>query len=89
MIKAFFVAIAMLASTTALADQAQPQTGQKGDQAQNFQERKQHLLERMDQRIAALQKARGCVAQAQDRDAVKQCLPEHEGYRDRGHDRNQ
>ncbi|MGH8754035.1 MAG: hypothetical protein ACREUJ_09240 [Burkholderiales bacterium] len=71
------------------ADQGQKQTDQKGDQAQKFQEYKQHMLERIDHRIAALQKARGCVAQAQDKHALKECRPEHkhEGdhHRDRDH----
>ncbi|HMJ49924.1 MAG TPA: hypothetical protein VK440_05105 [Burkholderiales bacterium] len=87
MVKAFFIVMAMLISTLALADQAQPQTGQKGSQPQNFQEHKQHMLDRMDKRIAALQQARSCVSQAQDRDAVKQCFPKHEGHREHGHDR--
>ncbi|MFI4923412.1 MAG: hypothetical protein ACHP6J_06840 [Burkholderiales bacterium] len=78
--------LAMLVSATSLADQAQTQNPQQGDQAQKFQEHKQHMLDRMDQRIAALQKARGCVAQAQNKDAVKACLPEHgQGGHDRDH----
>ena len=78
------------------ADQGQKPTEQKGDQAQaqKFQEHKQHMLERIDHRIAALQKARGCVAQAQDKHALKECRPEyeHEGDHDRDrdhHDRDQ
>ena len=68
-------------------DQKQPQTEQKGDTAQKFQEHKQRMLERIDQRIAALQKARGCVAQAQNKDAVKACRPEHgDGDHDRDRD---
>ena len=66
-----------LLPTAFAADQKQPQTEQKGDTAQKFQDNKQRILERMDQRIAALQKARGCVAQAQNKDAVKACRPEH------------
>jgi len=80
--------LAMLVSATSLADQAQTQNPQKGDQAQNFQENKQRMLERMDQRIAALQKARSCVAQAQNKDAAKACRPEHEHEGYRGCDRD-
>ena len=71
------------------ADQCKQPTEQKGDQAQaqKFQEHKQRMLEHMDKKIAALQKARGCVAQAQDKNALKGCRPEHEheGDRDRDH----
>ena len=72
------------------ADQKKPQTEQKGDQAQaqKFQEYKQHMLERIDHRIAALQKARGCVAQAQDKHALKECRPEHEHEGDHHRDRD-
>lgn len=79
-------ALALLPATYA-ADQGQKQTEQTGDTAQKFQERKQHLLERMDHRIAALQKARGCVAQAQDHQSLQACRPEHgdgDQIRDRG-----
>lgn len=68
-------------------DQKQPQTEQKGDTAQKFQEHKQHMLERIDHRIAALQKAKSCVAQAQNKDAIKACRPEHgDGDHDRDRD---
>ena len=76
-----------LLPTAYAADQKQPQTEQKGDTAQKFQEHKLRMLERIDQRIAALQKARGCVAQAQNKDAVKACRPEHgDGDHDRDRD---
>ena len=68
-------------------DQKQPQTEQKSDTAQKFQEHKQHMLERIDHRIAALQKAKSCVAQAQNKDAIKACRPEHgDGDHDRDRD---
>ncbi len=85
-----FAVLVMLVSVAFAADQKQPQTEQKGDQAQKFQEYKQHMLERIDQRIAALQKARNCVAQAQDKESFKACRPEHgdgDHYRDH-HDRD-
>ena len=69
------------------ADQGKQPTEQKGDQAK-FQEKKQHYLERIDQRIAALQKYRGCVAQAQDKNALKGCRPEHEHEYEGDHDRD-
>ncbi|HUL40679.1 MAG TPA: hypothetical protein VLV32_02050 [Burkholderiales bacterium] len=88
--KVIFVVLAMFMSGAVLA-QTQPPAAQQPNQAQNFQERKQHILERMDQRIAALQKARDCVSQAQDKDAVKACFPKREGHHDGGnyHDRGQ
>ena len=80
-------ALSFLPATFA-ADQGQKSTEQKGDQAQaqKFQEHKQRMLELIDHRIAALQKARGCVAQAQDTHAFKECRPEHEGDHDRDRD---
>jgi len=78
-------ALALLPAAYA-ADQKQPQTEQKGDQAQKFLEKKQHLLERIDHRIAALQKARSCAAQAQDHKSLQACRPERGDHdRDRDH----
>lgn len=80
--------LAMLVSATVVADQKQPQTEQKGDQAQKFQESKQRMLERIDHRIAALQTVRNCAAQAQDKESFKACRPEHEheAHHDGDHD---
>ena len=71
-------------------DQGKQPTEQKGDQAhaQKFQEHKQRMLEHLDKKIAALQKARGCVAQAQDTHALKECRPEHEHEADHDRDRD-
>jgi hypothetical protein len=78
-----------LMSTAFAADQGKQPTDQKDDQAK-FQEKKQHLLDNLDRKIAGLQKARSCVAQAQNKDGLKDCRPEreHEGGRDRDHDRD-
>ncbi len=85
--KALCAALAIFVYATVLADQGQKQPGQTGDQAQKFQEYKQRMLDHMDKKIAALQKARSCVAQAQDKESFKACRPEHEheGDHDRDH----
>jgi hypothetical protein len=70
--KAIALALALAGATTvAMAQQGKPADG--GKAPQNFTERKQHMLERMDQRIQAMQKARECLAQAQDEQAARGC----------------
>lgn len=76
MMKVVPVIFAVLLSATAFAQQ--PQGGQSQSKPQNFQERKQHVLERIDQRIARLQTMKGCVEQAQDKSAMRTCFPERE-----------
>lgn len=77
--KILFVASAVLISSTAFAQQ---QNGSPGEQGQNrqqkFQEIKQRMLDRIDQRINTLQDAKSCVEQAQDPQALKACRPQHE-----------
>ena len=60
-------------SGVALAQQGKPADG--GKAPQSFADRKQHMLERMDQRIQAMQKARDCLAQAADEQAARACRP--------------
>ena len=83
--KALVIVLPLLISTAALAQQEQgglqgaqvqpnsapPQDGQGPGRAQNFQEMKQRLLERIDQR-------RNCIAQAQDPQALRACRPQRE-----------
>jgi hypothetical protein len=72
--KALFALALMGAATAAFAQQGTPPAdGGKGHPS--FAERKQHMLERMDQRIQALQKGRNCLAQAQDETAARACRP--------------
>jgi hypothetical protein len=69
--KAIALALALAgASSVAMAQQGKPADGKP-----SFAERKQHMLERMDQRIQTMQKARECLAQAQDEQAVRACRP--------------
>jgi CHASE1-domain containing sensor protein len=57
--------------------------GQDEAQGQKFQEVKNRLLDRLDQRIDALQKAKDCVEKAQDAQALRDCRPDRGGA-DRG-----
>lgn len=70
---AIALALALVGSTgVALAQQGKPAEGKA---PQSFAERKQHMLERMDQRIQVMQKTRECVSQAQDEQAARACRP--------------
>jgi len=83
--KAFCLSLALMGATTAaIAQQGTPPAS-----GQNFQQRKEQILKRMDERMQALQKVRDCVAQAQDEQAAHACRPAHPGgpgggYRERG-----
>jgi hypothetical protein len=69
--KAIALALALAgAATVAAAQQASPPEGKP-----SFADRKQHMLERMDQRIQSMQKTRDCLAQAQDEQAARACRP--------------
>jgi len=74
--QALFLVLPLLMSTAAFAQQEpnEPQGGQ--GRPQNFQEAKQRMLDRIDQRLTTLQNARNCVAQAQDPQALRACRPE-------------
>jgi hypothetical protein len=82
---AIALALALVGSTgVALAQQGKPAEGKA---PQSFAERKQHMLERMDQRIQSMQKTRECLSQAQDEQAARACRPArgprqgaHEGH---------
>jgi hypothetical protein len=77
--KALTLALAILGTTTAaFAQQGTPPAGAKSGQ------RKEQLLQRMDQRIQALQKNRDCLAQAQDDKAARACRPERRQRGPRG-----
>lgn len=81
--KALYLALAILGTTTAaFAQQGTPPAGAKS--GQSFEQRKEQLLQRMDQRIQALQKNRDCLAQAQDDKAARACRPERRQRGPRG-----
>lgn len=70
--KAIALALALAGATTvAWAQQGKP--ADAGKTPPSFAERKQHMLERMDERIQTMQKARECLAQAQDEQAARAC----------------
>jgi uncharacterized protein YdeI (BOF family) len=73
------VVCGLLISSLAFAQQqgGQAQSGQGQNRGQKFQEMKQRLLDRIDQRINTLQDAKSCVDQAQDPQALKACRPQH------------
>ncbi|HEY6862438.1 MAG TPA: hypothetical protein VI319_00950 [Burkholderiales bacterium] len=66
--KAIILVLALAGASTVATAQQPPPQGKP-----TFEERKQHMLERMDQRIQAMQKARDCLAQAQDQQAARAC----------------
>jgi hypothetical protein len=68
--KAVVLALALAGATTVAMAQQQ---GTPAEGKPSFADRKQHVLERMDQRIQAMQKARECLAQAQDEQAARAC----------------
>ena len=74
--KALYLALAIMGTTTAaFAQQGNPPAA--GDRSgQSFEQRKQQILQRMDQRIQAMQKNRDCLAQAQDDKAARAFRPE-------------
>lgn len=83
--KAFYLALALTgASTVAIAQQDIPPAG-----GQNFAQRKEQMLRRMDERMQLMQKVRACLAQAQDDRAARACRPARQpggpdGFMERG-----
>jgi hypothetical protein len=74
--KALYLALGMLFASSAFAQQNTPPAGAPGqERPQDFQQMKQRLLERMGRRIDAIQKAKSCVQQAQDAQALRSCRP--------------
>ncbi len=81
------LAITVMTAGVARAEEAAggegPGGGGKGN-PEKFQEHKQKILQKIDERIAEGQKRRACVAAASDVEALKACMPErgkggHEG----------
>ncbi len=71
--QAIALALALAGATTVAWAQQQGKPADAGKTPPSFAERKQHMLERMDQRIQAMQKTRDCLAQAQDEQAARGC----------------
>ena len=88
---ALFVGLGL--SLSALADggqnmppqgQMQPQmNGQGGGynqgNGQRFQERKENIIQRIDARLAHLRQKRDCVSEAQNHQALRQCMQDRDG----------
>lgn len=74
--KILFVALAIILSAGARAEQKQPQGGQQGGPGQEFQDVKNRMLDRVDHRIDALQKMKSCIEQARDPQSLRDCRPE-------------
>lgn len=80
--KRILIALVIALPAAAFAQQGQPpQGGPVQVDPQKFQERKDRILQGIDRRIDALQQAKSCVQQAQDRAALRACRPER---RERG-----
>jgi len=81
--KAFYLALALMGAAPAvIAQQGTPPAG-----GQTFEQRKEQMLKRMDERMQMMQKARACLAQAQDDKAARACRPARRpegGYMERG-----
>ena len=80
-LQALALALALAgAGGVALAQQG-GKPADSGKTPPSFAERKQNMLARMDERIQTMQKARDCLAQAQDEQAARACRPSrgHEG----------
>ncbi len=72
--KALYLAIALMGTTAAIAQQATPPAG-AGNSGQSFEQRKAQMLKRMEERMQAMQKSHDCLAQAQDEKAARACRP--------------
>jgi hypothetical protein len=86
-VQAIALALALIGTSGVALAQDKPAEG--GKTPPSFAERKQHMLERMDQRIQTMQKARDCLAQANDEQAARACRPargkmEHGGGMEHG-----
>ncbi len=85
--KMMIAAIAMTVMTASVAraeEAAGAAGGGGGGSPEKFQEHKQKILAKIDERIAEGQKRRACVAAAGDVTALKACMPERKGGREGG-----
>jgi len=85
-LQAIVLALAVIGASGVALAQGKPDSS--GKTQPTFAERKQHMLERMDERIQTMQKARNCLAQANDEQAARACRPargqEHGGAMEHG-----
>ena len=73
--KALYLALVLMGTTTAaIAQQGTPPA--KGKSGQSFEQRKEQMLKRMEQRMQAMQKTHDCVQQAKDEKAARACRAE-------------
>jgi hypothetical protein len=72
--KALYLALAIIGtSTAAIAQQGTPPVDKSG---QSFEQRKEQMLKRLDERMQAMQKSRDCLQQAKDENAARACRSE-------------
>jgi len=74
--KALYLALALMGSTAAFAQQGTPPAGAPKT-GQSFEQRKEHMLKRMEERMQTMQKTHDCLQQAQDEKAARACRPAH------------
>ncbi len=81
--KTLLVVFAVILSAPVFAQQQNgTQGGQPGEQGQNqqrFEESKQKILQRMNERLERIQANINCVNQAQNPQALKACRPQGNG----------
>ena len=77
--KATFIAACavFMFSNPVFAQQGEGQKGGKGEPTpEQFQQRKQEMLNGLDRRIQMLQQAKACLQKAQNREQARACRPE-------------
>jgi hypothetical protein len=73
--KTLYLALALMGTTTAaIAQQGTPPAG-ADKSGQSFEQRKEQMLKRMEERMQTMQKTHDCLAQAQDEKAARACRP--------------
>ncbi len=81
--KALYLALALMGTSTAFAQQGTPPAGAPKS-GQSFEQRKEQILKRMEERMQAMQKTHDCIQQAQDENAARACRPARGQYRGGG-----
>ena len=89
--KTLLVVFAVILSAPVFAQQEQngaqgAQPGGQGQNQQRFEERKQKILQRMNERLEKIQANINCVNQAQNPQALKACRPQGNGNQNRRED---
>ncbi len=90
--KVLFIVITLFLSAPIFAQQQggaqDEQQGGQGQNQQRFQERKQKILERMNDRLQKVQANINCVNQAQNPKELRACRPQGQGNQNNQHDQD-